>query len=382
MFVMDQGGVFAADANALQNELNKGTAIAPGQGYLVHHSTLAAGQRDEDEDGPRLQVAAGGEIRVDVRSEQRWKQDEHGRPVQDEDGNYVLDTPVAQQTVRSISDASGHFEPGTDQTLQFVESLQDQGVNLDNTKINLVEKPDYDERGAVPAIDVYSSEFQAAEGDQGTLTDKRAVMEELKDDFAGTVRGSFDREAGQSYLGGLADAEEEAKQRARRFGGAGPDEDEELKPAAQLEGSAYVPIMDPANRGYSPILEPPIAQGEATAAPTSTGADDAARGYIPSAPIDPAALDAARGYVTRLPGEGGDGAEDQTEGQVPAAQATPPPSPGAPGSGPSQSASAYSTIGSNPATPPPSPGVPSSGQGSGGSRQAQNPSAYSTIGRN
>jgi hypothetical protein len=35
--------------------------------------------------------------------------------------------------VRAISDRSGHFQPGTDQTLQFVGTLQDAGVNLDNT---------------------------------------------------------------------------------------------------------------------------------------------------------------------------------------------------------------------------------------------------------
>jgi hypothetical protein len=35
------------------------------------------------------------------------------------------------------------------------------------------------------------------------------MMEEHKDDFAGTIRGAFDREEGQSYLSGLADAEDE-----------------------------------------------------------------------------------------------------------------------------------------------------------------------------
>jgi hypothetical protein len=59
------------------------------------------------------------------------------------------------------------------------------------------------------------------------LTDKRAVMDEINDDFAGTVRGAFDREAGQSYLSGLADAKDEAEERARRFAQPDPDEDED-----------------------------------------------------------------------------------------------------------------------------------------------------------
>lgn len=195
IFVMDQGGLFAADADALQTQLNSGAPVGPGRGSVVHHSTLAAGQREEDDEGgvvrPEmpLRVAAAGELRA-------------------QDGE-----------LRSISDASGHFMPSEDQTLQFVESLQDAGVNLDNTKINMVAKPVRDLegglRGIAPAIDTYSGEFLASEGDQIALTNKRAVMDQISGRETGPHRES------DSVLYTLderrAALDAEAEDRAARF---------------------------------------------------------------------------------------------------------------------------------------------------------------------
>lgn len=216
IFVLDQGGLFAVNQRVHQDYLNpdpdagdesEAASGVPQQSYTdgqagasvnytvgqyqegaavegegesvyrtVHHSTLAAGQRAPGDRTP-LEVAAAGEIQTE------------------------------QGEVRSISDASGHFRPTTEQTGQLIDALEGAGLDLDNTSINLVGKPGYDAGGAVPAVDVYSGEFKAAEGDQRALTRKRAAMEEIR---AGFASGDL------PFPDGLDAAEHEAEARSQR----------------------------------------------------------------------------------------------------------------------------------------------------------------------
>jgi hypothetical protein len=194
LFVMDQGGLFAGDLDQMQQGAteNQGLNVIE----VVHHSTLAAGQREGGDDQSPLRVFGAGEI-------------------------------VAQDgEVRSISDASGHFRPDTSDTVQVVETLEEHGVNLDNTKINLVGKSEYDDDGNVPSIDIYSGEFKEAEGDQRTLTNKRAVMDEIRDTLSERRKALDDEAEERAQLYSTPD--ENRDQNSAQATAEDDDEDDDL----------------------------------------------------------------------------------------------------------------------------------------------------------
>lgn len=94
IFVMDgEGQVFAKEAQAALSQMDD-TA----RGVHVHHSSFLAGEA----------VAGAGEMKVDN-----------------------------QGFVNEITDRSGHYKPGENQTTQTLNELENQGVNLNNVKFTM-----------------------------------------------------------------------------------------------------------------------------------------------------------------------------------------------------------------------------------------------------
>jgi len=94
IFVMDgEGQVFAKEGQAALNQMDD-TA----RGVHVHHSSFLAGEA----------VAGAGEMKVDK-----------------------------QGFINEITDRSGHYKPGENQTTQTLNELENQGVNLNNVKFTM-----------------------------------------------------------------------------------------------------------------------------------------------------------------------------------------------------------------------------------------------------
>ncbi|HYF33876.1 MAG TPA: hypothetical protein VD994_01190 [Prosthecobacter sp.] len=141
IFVMDgEGGVYAKGARAAVTQQDDS-----GRGVHVHHSSFLAGE----------DVAGAGELQVG------------------QDG-----------FLKGVTDRSGHYKPGEEQTTQTLAELENKGVNLDNVKFTL-------DRGT-EKVGGMAKEYQ--QGGEQTFKARHTMADELKERGA-SVREALDRDA-------------------------------------------------------------------------------------------------------------------------------------------------------------------------------------------
>ncbi|MBV6501732.1 MAG: hypothetical protein CJBNEKGG_04250 [Prosthecobacter sp.] len=173
IFVMDGQGQLYGKGNAAALAGKDDT----GRGVNVHHSSFLAGGA----------VAGAGEMVVDQ-----------------------------QGFIKEVTDRSGHYKPGEEQTSQTLDELGRQGVNLDNTKFTL-------DRGHERTSGMAQEYLQ---GGEQVFKDRHQVADEVKKKGA-SVRDSLDQEAEEraARISQLTQKPEAPAQ-----GEAGPEADGDKKP--------------------------------------------------------------------------------------------------------------------------------------------------------
>jgi hypothetical protein len=162
IFVMDgQGDLYAKEAGAALRQRDD-----TGRGVHVHHSSFLAGE----------DVAGAGELEV-------------GR-----DG-----------FVKGVTDRSGHYKPGEEQTSQTLSELENKGVNLDNVKFTM-------DRGQEKTSGM-AKEYQ--QGGEQVFKARHNVADELKQKGA-SVKETLDKDAARratrvGKLDGYLDKVEQGK---------------------------------------------------------------------------------------------------------------------------------------------------------------------------
>lgn len=143
IFVMDgEGQVFAKEGQAALDQKDD-----TGRSVHVHHSSFLAGEA----------VAGAGEVKVDN-----------------------------QGFIKEVTDRSGHYLPGEQQTQQTLEELENKGVNLDNVKFTM-------DRGEEKTTGM-ANEFR--KGGEKVFKARHTVADEIKK-RGESVKEALDHDAGR-----------------------------------------------------------------------------------------------------------------------------------------------------------------------------------------
>ncbi|MBK8041096.1 MAG: hypothetical protein IPK22_28775 [Verrucomicrobiaceae bacterium] len=148
IFVMDEAGKFYAKAESASHD---GQDVFSGRGVDIHHSSFLAGDA----------VAGAGEMLVN------------------QDG-----------TIKEITDRSGHYKPGEEQTQQVLSEMEQRGMNLDNTKFTMDRSSDV----KLDRTTGMAGEYK--QGGQKVFNDRHNVADQIKAQGQ-QMREALDQEAEQ-----------------------------------------------------------------------------------------------------------------------------------------------------------------------------------------